>query len=266
MNENEAQATLKEVVGRVGTGDARAEALLYRYLDQECYPKIELYLRNRGGLPEDARDHFQDAVIVLLEAVKKEKFTLKPLSLRSYGGQLCAYLMSIVKNLWLKELRWRGRDKGEAEERIEEVLAMDFFSALVKDKFQTLGENCRQVLVLYFKEGLSARVIAGRLGKKTEEVNTQLSNCVGSLLKGIGQYLESDHRGQLMDLMRTGMDELEERCRTILERFYFERKSMAELAEQLGYANAHSVTEQKSRCMERLNYAVVNRLMNPKKP
>ena len=263
MNENEAQATLKEVVGRVGTGDARAEALLYRYLDQECYPKIERYLRNRGGSPEDSRDHFQDAVIVLLEAIKGEKFAFNPISFSSYGGQLCAYLMSVVKNLWRKELRWRGRSGGTEEERIEDTISTDLFSALLKDKFQSLGEGCQQVLALYFKEGLSARVIAGRLGKKTEEVNTQLSNCVGSLLKGIGQYLGSDHQGQLMELMSEGMEGLEERCRTILELFYFERKSMSELAEQLGYANAHSVTEQKRRCMERLNYAVVNRLMNP---
>ncbi|MCB9266087.1 MAG: sigma-70 family RNA polymerase sigma factor [Lewinellaceae bacterium] len=263
MKENEAQSTLQKVVGRVRAGDARAEALLYRHLSQDCYPRIERYLRNHGGLPEDARDLFQDAVIVLLEAIKGEKFAFNPISLRSYGGQLCAYLMSVVKNLWLKELRWRGRGGVEEEKQPEVALAMDFFSALVKDKFQSLGEDCREILVLYFKEGLSARVIAGSIGRKTEEVNTQLSNCIGSLLKGIGQYLGSDHQGQLMELMRDGMEGLEERCRTILELFYFERKSMSELAEQLGYANAHSVTEQKRRCMERLNYAVVNRLMNP---
>ncbi|MCB0587363.1 MAG: hypothetical protein KDD06_18845, partial [Phaeodactylibacter sp.] len=112
-------------------------------------------------------------------------------------------------------------------------------------------------------EGLSARVIAGLQGEKTQEVNHRLSKCVDGLLKSIGQYLGNDHQGQLMELMRDGMEGLEERCRTILELFYFERKSMSELAEQLGYANAHSVTEQKRRCMERLNYAVVNRLMNP---
>ncbi|MCB0550508.1 MAG: sigma-70 family RNA polymerase sigma factor [Phaeodactylibacter sp.] len=266
MKENEAQATLKEVVEKARTGEPRAEALLYRYLSQECYPRIERYLRNRGGLPDDARDLFQDAVIILLEAIKAEKFAFNTISLRSYGGQLCAYLMSVVKNLWRKELRWRGRGGGEEEEQEqglgEAVLAMDFFSALVIDKFQALGEDCQVVLVLFFKEELSARVIAGQQGKKTQEVNQRLSKCVDSLLRGIGEYLGSDHQGQLMELMKEGMEGLEERCRTILELFYFERKSMTELAEQLGYANAHSVTEQKRRCMERLNYAVVNRLMN----
>ncbi|MCB9267134.1 MAG: sigma-70 family RNA polymerase sigma factor [Lewinellaceae bacterium] len=266
MRKNEEQTSLKSLADRTRSGDPKAEALLYRYLSRECYPKIESYIRNRGGMPEDARDLFQDAVLVLLEAIKAQKFVFNPLSLRSYSGQLCAYLMTVARNLWLKELRWRGRDKEDWSEAGEEALSLDLFSALVREAFLALGEECRQLLAFYFKEKLSPRVIAGKTEQTTDEVKKQLSDCVDGLLKDIGRYLDKEHQGKLMEMMREGMDELEERCRTILKRFYFERRSMSELAEQLGYANAHSVTEQKRRCMERLNYAVVNRLMNRKEP
>lgn len=266
MNKNEEQTSLKSLADRARSGDSEAEALLYRYLSRECCPKIESYIRNRGGMPEDARDLFQDAVLVLLEAIKAGRFAFNALSLRSYGGQLCAYLTAVVRNLWLKELRWRGRDQEDWSEGGEAALSLDLFSALVREAFLELGEDCRQLLVFYFKEKLSPRVIAGKTEQSTEEVKKQLSGCVDSLLKDIGRYLGKEHQGKLVEMMKEGMDELEERCRTILNLFYFERRSMSELAEQLGYANAHSVTEQKRRCMERLHYAVVNRLVNRKKP
>lgn len=265
MNKNEEQTSLKSLADRARSGDPKAEALLYRYLSRECYPKIESYIRNRGGMPEDARDLFQDAFLVLLEAIKAQKFAFNPLSLRSYSGQLCAYLMTVARNLWLKELRWRGRDKESRSESGEEALSLDLFSALIREAFLELGEDCRQLLIFHFKEKLSPRVIAGKTGQSTAEVKKQLSDCVDSLLKDIGRFLGKEHQGKLIEMMEEGMDELEERCRTILKLFYFERRSMSELAEQLGYASAHSVTEQKRRCMERLNYAVANRLANHKK-
>ena len=261
MSKIETQPTLKGLIEKVQSGDAQAEALLYLYLKEEAYPKLKKYLLNWGGHQEDAQDFFQEAVVVLINAIKEQKFKLSSLSLRSQGNQLAAYLMSVTKNLWRKELRWRKRDPIPQSESVEEKWSMDLSTDLIQDAFESLGEDCQQLLKLYFKDNYSPRVIASKLGKKTEAIKTQLSSCIENLLKDIGYLLGEEHQGQLLKLMQKGMEDLEERCQTILQLFYFEKLSMTELAEKLGYANAHSVTEQKRRCMIRLNHAVVKNMM-----
>ena len=266
MSKKENPATLKALIEAIQSGDSEAEALLYLFLRDESYPSIRKYIINRSGDEEDAQDFFQDAFMICLDAIKKGKFTLNRFNLRSAGNQIGAYLMSVVKNLWRKELRWRGRGEVQLEEGTKEIMSFDLFANLIKDAFEVLGDECQEVLSLYFRENYSPRVIGSKLGKKTEVVKTQLAKCIDKLLKDIGHLLGENHQDKLQELMIQSLDDLEERCQKILKLFYFERKSMTELAEELGYANAHSVTEQKRRCMIRLNHAVVNRLMNPKKP
>ena len=262
---SEKRPLLKSLLDKIRSGDPEAEGLLYLYARSECYPSIGKYLYNRGASEDDICDVFQDAVLVLMDAVKGQKFNLKTLRLRSQRNQLCSYLMGIAKNLWKKELRWRNRGEVKQEAETEEALSFDLLPNLVKDTFASLGADCRQVLLLYFKENCSPKIIATQLGKKTEEIKSLLSGCIDKLLDDIGQLMGGDRQGELQELMNQSMEDLEERCRKILQLFYYKKTSMKDMAEILGYANAHTVVEQKRRCLIRLNYAVVNRLMNYKK-
>ena len=61
------------------------------------YPTVELYILKSSGTIEDAKDIFQDAIIILLEKLEREDFVLT--------ASLKTYIVAICKNIWLKKYR-----------------------------------------------------------------------------------------------------------------------------------------------------------------
>jgi len=72
-----------------------------------------------------------------------------------------------------------------------------------------------------------------------------------SPLKMIAEGEEEDLHEERLSRMRAALERLGDACRQLLVLFYFERKSMEEISEQIGVAPA-SARNQKYRCMERL--------------
>lgn len=62
---------------------------------------------------------------------------------------------------------------------------------------------------------------------------------------------DTEQEGLLQDL-RACLASIGDACRAVLERFYFLKLSMEEIAAQLGYANADTVKTQKYKCILRL--------------
>jgi RNA polymerase sigma factor (sigma-70 family) len=67
--------------------------LLYKFY----FPTVASYIKQNLGSNQDAEDIFQEAIIVLLQKVRKTDFVLT--------SSLKTYLYAIAKNLWLKRLR-----------------------------------------------------------------------------------------------------------------------------------------------------------------
>ncbi len=61
------------------------------------FPSVAAYITQNFGSTEDAEDIFQEAIIVLLQKIRKTDFVLT--------SSLKTYLFAIAKNLWLKRLR-----------------------------------------------------------------------------------------------------------------------------------------------------------------
>lgn len=263
MTKSNGQLKLSDIVSGIKNGDRRSQGILYTYLKDSCYLKINHYLLNTGGTKEDAEDCFQQAVMVLFNAIKKNKFGLKALSFRSNTSQLCAFIMAVCKNLWRKELRWRSRVPLPRNDQIgTTILVVDISKSVIAKAYMKMGEACKKVISLYYQEKLSATKIARSLGEETETIKKRLESCSSQLIKIVGSALGDGEQEKLMELLHQGMDDLGERCQVILKSFYIEQLSMAEIAIKLNYANAHTVTEQKSRCMKKLNEAIVNRMLN----
>ena len=106
------------------------------------------YVQSNNGSADDAKDIFQDALVILYKNVQSENFILT--------GSLKTYLLAIVKNLWFQELRRRNKIRVTSEQvDIAEVIishdAEDF--EIAKAAFNLLGEKCRQILIMfYFKK------------------------------------------------------------------------------------------------------------------
>lgn len=124
---------------------------LYRQL-----PDVIAMVRTHGGTKTEARDLFQDALVVLHEKTADPEFL--------FTGSIKAYLYGVCRNLWLAELRAKGRsEKGAAlatehSEASEFELKNESALQLAERAFAALGEKCREMLTRFYlnKESLSS--------------------------------------------------------------------------------------------------------------
>ena len=77
--------------------DNHAYAILYKFY----YPSVKNFIVKNNGNEDDAKDIFQETILVLLEKVPKDDFSLT--------SSLKTYVFAISSNLWLKRLRDSSR-------------------------------------------------------------------------------------------------------------------------------------------------------------
>ena len=134
----------QEIISQLRTGQQHKVLVkLYAHL-----PKVERMVRNHGGTRADAKDLFQDALIILLGKAKDEGFTLT--------CSISTYLYAICRNRWQEELRRRGRFTQELESSPEEpndlgaLLAEEQHFGLAERALQALGDKCLELLKRFY--------------------------------------------------------------------------------------------------------------------
>ncbi len=91
----------QRIIGLIQAGkDHEAFKALYAYL-----PKVEHLVRQNSGRSGDAKDIFQDALIIFHRRVRSEDFTLT--------SSIGTFLFAVCRNLWRDELRRRNKSLGE---------------------------------------------------------------------------------------------------------------------------------------------------------
>ena len=116
------------------------------------------YVCTNNGTSDDAKDIFQDALIILYKKVQDKDFVLT-VSLKTY-------VLAVVKNLWLQELRRRNKmpvtiDQAEVADVIIEKEKDD---ELATAAFNLLGEKCRKLLIMFYFKKKNYRELASFLG------------------------------------------------------------------------------------------------------
>jgi RNA polymerase sigma factor (sigma-70 family) len=72
-----------------------------QFLYQNYYEGVAAMIFSKGGTEEDAADIFQETVLTLVEKVKSNQFRGE--------SSIKTFMIAVAKNLWLHELRTRGR-------------------------------------------------------------------------------------------------------------------------------------------------------------
>lgn len=131
-------------------GDQAALEQLYR----TQFPVIRSLLRNYGGSEMDAKDVFQDAVLVMYQKAKQPDFQLT--------SQFGTFFYSVCRNLWLNrrskkfvtsEVTISEDAKYIAEEASPEVELLQVErDNLFWRAFRQLGEDCQKLLELFFQK------------------------------------------------------------------------------------------------------------------
>ena len=160
-----------EILDRIKSGDESAIDFIY----EKYYRMMVKLVRKNSGTEEEARDVYQDAVIVFWQKARKPEFVLT--------ARISTYLYSVCNNLWLKELERKSRLSGESadsavshdHEQKEKIRA-------VRTCIEELGDTCKKVLSYYYFDGMSMKVIAERLGfANAETAKTKKYKCKKAL-------------------------------------------------------------------------------------
>lgn len=84
----------QEIVRQFQDGSSSVFNTIYK----THYPSVERFILNNNGTRDDARDIFQDTMLVLTEKLRADSFELT--------ASLKTYVIAISKNLWFKQLRY----------------------------------------------------------------------------------------------------------------------------------------------------------------
>jgi RNA polymerase sigma factor (sigma-70 family) len=170
----------QELLQGLAANDRKAIEALYR----DHYNLVQALVVNNSGTTDDARDIFQEALIVLYEKVKGGNFEL--------SCQVKTYLYSVSRRLWLKRLMQQNRfvsaepadetvaveeDLGVHEQRDHEFMLMD-------KAMGSLGEPCRSLLEAYYLQKKGMQEIAQSFGyTNAENAKNQKYKCLVRLKK-----------------------------------------------------------------------------------
>ena len=161
--------------------DRKAIETIYRV----HYSMVQTLVINNSGTSDDARDIFQEALIVLYEKAKSGSFELH--------AQLKTYIYAVCRRLWLKKLVLFQRFSGDlanapetiaTEEDVEmyELRTRDF--ELMERALQHLGEPCKELLESYYLRNKNMSEIAKEFGyTNADNAKNQKYKCLMRLKK-----------------------------------------------------------------------------------
>lgn len=164
-------------------GLAKSDKASVEAIYRENYAVIQSFILNNNGTIDDARDIFQEAMVVLYEKSKDVSFSLH--------CQIRTYLYSICRRLWLKRLQQLSKYSSQVES-LEEIVPVE------------------------------------------EEIE------------------EHEKKNADFQLMEHAMSKIGEPCKSLLDAYYLQKKSMQDIAAEFGYTNADNAKTQKYKCLVRL--------------
>lgn len=159
-----------EVVSNLSNN--RQEDATIRFLYRSCYELAGRYVVNNNGNWDDAQDIFQEVMIAFINLVKAGKFRGE--------ASIKTFLYSLTKNIWLNELKKRGRAQvremkyekasDKTEQGINMALEAREANAGLMKLMDELGETCKKILLLFYYENQSMKEILDSLNYENEQV------------------------------------------------------------------------------------------------
>jgi RNA polymerase sigma factor (sigma-70 family) len=174
-------STDEQVLAGLAANDKMAIETLYR----ENFGMVQSFILNNNGSSEDARDIFQEAMIVLYEKATSGHFELT--------AQIKTYLYSVCRRLWLKRLQQMQRF-GTPVETIHELAQVDedletherrneAFVTMEK-ALGHLGEPCKGLIEAYYLQKKNMHDIAEQFGyTNADNAKNQKYKCLARLKK-----------------------------------------------------------------------------------
>ncbi len=168
------------------TGIAQNDFATLQQIYKASLPEVIQHIKRNSGTTEDAKDVFQEAILVIFNKVKKEELVLTT--------SFHVYLFGVCKRIWLKKISRNKYKTVSLPEEKDLAYEEDFDEKFLKtqkwrlfnEKFKLLAEECRTVLELLFN-GQSGKAIAAAMGYTEEYAKRKKYKCKRSLMELIKQ-------------------------------------------------------------------------------
>jgi RNA polymerase sigma factor (sigma-70 family) len=161
--------------------DRQAIETIYK----QHFSMVQTLIVNNNGSTDDARDVFQEAMIVLYEKAKSGTFEL--------NCQLKTYIYSVCRRLWLKRLQQQKKfvpdvdgisDTVPVEEELEAHSQRNTEFQMMEKAMLHLGEPCRSLLEAFYIQKRNMIDIASHFGyTNADNAKNQKYKCLMRLKK-----------------------------------------------------------------------------------
>lgn len=150
------------------------------------FPMVLNLILNNNGTEEEAKDIFQEAMIVFYNNLKNIEFKL--------DCKIKTYIYSVSRRLWLNELKLKNKFNGnlddnqnyiEIDEETEETYQTNERKFKVMgESLDELGEPCTTILKDFYVRKYSMTEIADNMGyTNTDNAKNQKYKCLQRLKK-----------------------------------------------------------------------------------
>ena len=158
-----------------------------QYIYKNYYPTVHHFIITNSGSPDDAKDIFQECIIIIFRKVKEQEHFLLNSSFKTF-------IYSIARHVWLKQLRNQKYEDQKIQDQqsfIElrdepfKVSNEDLKMTLYQKYFKLLPEDCQNILKLTARD-IPQKEIAQALNFKSENyVKKRKHNCKDKLIEMI---------------------------------------------------------------------------------
>lgn len=186
----------KKIIQSIQTG---ANSVALNYLYDISLKKVRQYILKNNGTKEDANDVFQDAVIVLFNQIRFDKF--------NENHSIDAFIYSVSRNLWIDKVRRSKKftsydsnseylNHSNDSDHLEDLIQKEKSSAM-QQVFKMLDEKCQKILTFVIYEKRTMKEIKDLMGYSSDDVaKTNHYRCKQYLAKLVKSNT------QLIDLLK----------------------------------------------------------------
>jgi len=174
--------TVEAILEGLKTSDSN----VLEYIYKKYFPIVRFFVIKNSGTDEDAKDVFQEAIILIYKKLKDESLDLN-----------CAfktYIYSVCRILWLRQLE-KKKVRNEVvtdnqvfvqlDEDIEELVAEQEQFRIYQKHFQLLHKDCQEILQLFLKK-VPLKEIAQKMNIKSDKyLKKRKYACKEALIKRI---------------------------------------------------------------------------------
>ena len=147
------------------------------------FPMVMQLIVNNNGTPDDAKDIYQEAIIVLYNKIKKGDFEL--------NSKLKTFIYSVCRRLWLKRLNQMNRYGGDihdfkdylpVDDEVEQHNERDIQFGKMQSALQLLGEPCKTIIEDFYIHNRSMQEICESFGyTNADNAKSQKYKCLQRL-------------------------------------------------------------------------------------